>query len=117
MSVYIKDMELPKCCRLCRFIEYPGIGEIACAAQGKLMDFDDDEIFKPWKHRHHGCPLIDIPDGHGGLVDASDLYDFFCEEGQRSKRYKLGETWELNGYEIRKVIDELPILIPAERKE
>ena len=52
---------------------------------------------------------------HGRLVDATEMFEYFGIEGQRSKRYKLGEKWELNGEEIRKVIAELPTVIPEER--
>lgn len=45
------------------------------------------------------------------------MFGHFVIEGQRSKRYKLGEKWELNGEEIRKVIDELPTVIPAEESD
>lgn len=54
---------------------------------------------------------------HGRLIDADEMFVFFVIEGQRSRRYKLGEKWELNGEEIRKVIDELPTVIPAEEGE
>lgn len=30
------------------------------------------------------------------------------EKGQHSKRYKIGETWELNFDEIREAINEIP---------
>lgn len=30
------------------------------------------------------------------------------EKGQASKRYKVGEVWELNGGEIRDVFDSIP---------
>lgn len=50
---------------------------------------------------------------HGRLIDADEMFDEFVAEGQRSKRYKLGEKWELNGEEIRSVISRLPTVIPA----
>lgn len=59
---------------------------------------------------------IHVP-AHGRLVDANEMFYYFVIEGQRSKRYKLGEKWELNGEEIRKVIGELPTVIPANEEE
>lgn len=44
----------------------------------------------------------------GKLIDAENLKLAFIEEGQSSKRYKLGEFWELNFDELRKVIDSAP---------
>ena len=32
----------------------------------------------------------------------------FIEKGQASKRYKVGDFWELNGAEIREALDTVP---------
>lgn len=45
-------------------------------------------------------------------IDADALKYAIVEEGQRSKRYKLGEFWELNGDEIWQVIDAQPTIEP-----
>ena len=37
------------------------------------------------------------------------------EKGQNSRRYKWGEIWELNGLEIREVLDNLPSVQPKEK--
>ena len=58
---------------------------------------------------------ISIPP-HGRLVDTRGMFLPFVVKGQRSKRYHLGEKWELNGAEIREVIDSLPTIIPAEEE-
>ena len=42
------------------------------------------------------------------LIDEGEVIEALIEEGQRSKRYKLGETWELNLDEIRKAIATVP---------
>lgn len=47
-------------------------------------------------------------------IDADALKIAIIEEGQRSKRYKMGEFWELNREEIWKVIDCMPTI--EERK-
>lgn len=46
------------------------------------------------------------------MIDADLLKIDIVEEGQRSRRYKLGEIWELNRDEIYKVIDEQPTIKP-----
>lgn len=48
-------------------------------------------------------------------IDADALKLEIVEEGQRSKRYKIGEFWELNGEEIRQVIDAQPTMPTIER--
>lgn len=42
------------------------------------------------------------------LIDAEKLYLDIVEKGQSSKRYKIGEFWELNCAEIEEVIDNQP---------
>ena len=48
------------------------------------------------------------------LIDADELKLKIVEEGQQSKRYKIGDFWELNRDEIWRVIDDLPTI--EERK-
>lgn len=44
------------------------------------------------------------------LIDDDALKRAIVEEGQKSKRYKIGEFWELNGDEIWQVIDAQPTI-------
>ncbi len=46
------------------------------------------------------------------LISRQATYLALVEKGQASKRYKLGETWELNGKEIREVLGALPSIQP-----
>ena len=48
------------------------------------------------------------------LISRQATYLALVEKGQASKRYKLGETWELNGEEIREVLDALPSAQPEQ---
>lgn len=54
---------------------------------------------------------------HGDLIDRDEMFAEFVLEGQKSTRYKIGEKWELNGEEIRRVIQRFPTIIEAEMKE
>ena len=69
------------------------------------------------ENRPSDCPLIEVPEPHGRLIDADDALIWFVCEGQRSKRYKIGEIWELNCEEIRKVISSLQTIIPASQED
>lgn len=42
------------------------------------------------------------------LINADELKNNIINKGQSSRRYKLGENWELNYKEICEVIDEAP---------
>lgn len=47
------------------------------------------------------------------LIDGDALKLDIVEEGQKSKRYKIGEFWELNMDEIWKVIDRQQTIEPV----
>ena len=105
MGLYIKGMEMPKSCEECildhKFFKWLGCNRHVSGdtiAEGK---------------RSPACPLVPVPEPHGRLIDANEMFVEFAIEGQRSKRYKLGEKWELNCEEIRSVISRLPTIIPA----
>ena len=44
------------------------------------------------------------------MIYRQDAYNALVEKGQASRRYKLGETWELNGTEIREALDSVPLV-------
>ena len=98
MSVIVYGMEMPEHCGYCRF-RYDGI----CHALQKTQYSMED------------CPLVPVP-AHGDLIDREEIFVEFVSKGQESRRYKLGEEWELNGDEIRQVISRLPLVIPASQK-
>jgi hypothetical protein len=43
-----------------------------------------------------------------GCVSRKSVMDELIVEGQASKRYGVGETWELNKQEIQEAIDRVP---------
>ena len=49
------------------------------------------------------------------LISRQVIFDALIEKGQNSKRYKLGENWELNLSEIIEAINAIPSAEP-ERK-
>lgn len=42
------------------------------------------------------------------LISRQEAIESLVEKGQCSTRYRIGEIWELNGSEIREVIESLP---------
>lgn len=46
------------------------------------------------------------------LISRQAALEALLDKGQRSRRYKLGDVWELNFDEIREVIDALPAAEP-----
>lgn len=47
-------------------------------------------------------------DNENNYVSKGDVVVALLEKGQSSKRYKLGESWELNFFEIQEAIDAMP---------
>ena len=48
-------------------------------------------------------------------VSREAVYEAMVEKGQHSHRYRLGETWELNGTEIREALDTVPSVTPKRK--
>lgn len=69
MSVLIKGMEMPKCCRVCDLF----IGG-ACCAKGYR---DYSVILYPPKPDN--CPITEVPTPHGELVDRNGLMDTYAD--------------------------------------
>lgn len=46
------------------------------------------------------------------LVARGDILDALIEKGQKSKRYKWGESWELNLSEIKEAVESVPSAEP-----
>ena len=51
------------------------------------------------------------------LVARGDILDALIEKGQKSKRYKLGENWELNLSEIKEAVESVPSAEPEHKNQ
>lgn len=96
MSVLIKDMEMPDSCIDCRFgkeTNYLGDFEEKCLANNKCGYVS---VRKP---RLDSCPLTEIKEPHGRLIDADKLnihyispVDGFCVMGVTEEDIELADT-------------------------
>ena len=110
MSVLIKDMQMPSGCRECRLMDYDlhtGItwcfpADAILAEDYKSIDFDG---------RPDWCPMGELPEKHGRLVDADKIKatygEWYTEEG--SEEGFIGTVGNL--------IDLIPTVIEAEGAE
>ena len=82
MSILIKGMKMPKNCVSCWLSRMRGSslgGILDCKILGTVgaaMDDPHDILNK----RHPDCPLIELPEKHGRLVDADIAYDKIAEQ-------------------------------------
>ena len=104
MGVYITGMEMPKNCEECQCSYWTeGVHHDYCQAVGY-----DTEIHYGEKDRPQWCPLIEIPEPHGRLIDADALnYSMLYKENwMRGTGIEAPAVW-------RKDIDAAPTIIPA----
>ncbi len=67
MGVYI-NMEMPKTCYDCKFRKRNGL-ELICPVLEKSYKIADTQVLFA---REKDCPLIEVPEPHGDLIDASE---------------------------------------------
>lgn len=92
MSVLIKGMEMPYGCANCSFCSSPiydckGMATYCCNIDVEELRGKDvtEEVLNMWECGASEsfpawCPLIEVPDGHGRLIDADELRKkYFCE--------------------------------------
>ena len=71
MSVLIKGMEMPKNCKKCMFADFDDVEfdyELYCAVSKKYADLDACDHPLGWS-----CPLVEVKDPHGRLIDADEI--------------------------------------------
>ena len=89
MSILIKGMKMPKCCVECEWHEYYG-GDYdwvhACRRTG-TMSIENAET-----ERANDCPLVEIPEPHGDLIDR----DAFRAD------FSMGENCDKCGIELKR---------------
>lgn len=119
MSVLIKGMKMPTSCL-----------KGGCPLDGFACQLWEDKYWSrvesPEKKRHKNCPLIELPD-HGDLIEKRQIVDALANaeknvsaiqraaETEKDIRYCQGV---MVGYANSiLVIDNAPVIIPAERSE
>ena len=71
MGVYIKSMEMPKDCRECPMQVYYSSGKTFCKSTDMILAEDYKPI--PFDGRPKWCPLVEVPEPHGRLVEFIDV--------------------------------------------
>lgn len=85
MGVYIAGMAMPKNCEECQCSYWTeGVHHDYCQAVGY-----DTEIHYGEKDRPQWCPLTEVPEPHGRLIDADALCASHKEVCSRSMKFNL----------------------------
>lgn len=86
MGVYIKGMELPRHCTECPFW-HGGIWE-HCVLDENIQNDDVPEM--TWDYPAL-CPLTEIPEPHGRLIDG----DVLLEESKKDGAFNYVDSWQI----------------------
>lgn len=101
MAIYIRDMNMPMHCNECVFVEYNN-GEALCSYTGIPI------LCNVGVQR--GCPLTEVSEPHGRLIDADVL------EKQCKPRGITDEVWEESN-EYKRITNAKTIIERSETKE
>ena len=113
MGFYVptnRDVKFPKACEQCHFYD----GLLCCVL--------DTYVHDP-ENKHEECPLIEIPDNHGRLIDADALAHEF-EEAEKlmdenglefscsflSASQEIATEW----YCVEDMLENAPTVIPKD---
>ncbi len=107
MNVLIKGVDMPKNCDECMF-HWHGDGTTYCLAQSRLHNLhhikwpevttrEAADVF-----REDTCPLVELPDKHGRLIDADAL--------EADTDYEDGNYY---GFSIGQIVDA-PTIVEAD---
>lgn len=80
MSVLIKGMRMPECCDVCMFACWSNLSQTASC---KLKEYEPcfANFSTKYKSKRAGfCPLVELPEKHGRLIDYDDLSKLVCED-------------------------------------
>ena len=75
MGIYIKGMEMQSRCTICVLCErwrYEGTRNLVCVPADRLIPEDCAE-------RPDWCPMIEVPEPHGRLIDADAFFKDICD--------------------------------------
>ena len=79
MSVIVKGMKKPKCCRICDFNTF----SMYCRRTGSEIDRDYE-----WRETLPDCPISILPDKHGRVIDEDDVINAIHERLHELQTHK-----------------------------
>ena len=88
MSIVVKGMDMPKDCRECLMQVYYSSGKTWCKPADRLLADDYKPII--YDDKPDWCPLVELHEHHGRLIDADALMDIFADRLEKiSERYGI----------------------------
>lgn len=113
MSVIVKGMEMPEKCQYCCLLRYyHENGNVWCNANNALLKqgwYTEIDIKRP-----ETCPLVEIPEKHGRLIDADAMR---ADLATIDPRYKTNPQYKTKIDFCIRVTEAQPTVIEAEEHE
>ena len=111
-GVYIKGMDVPPNCWWCP-VKFWNDSEYICPFSHKHINSGDAD-------RHDDCPLLPVRD-HGDLIDRDAMrkdwkFSDSCNRCERDA-YRCQYYEEMSTMDVCGMLDDAPVVIPAERSE
>lgn len=99
MSVLIKGMQMPDRCIDCPFMISRDNDD--CILQSDAAN----ELFMNWDDMKLNCPLVELPEHHGRLIDADELKTAFP---------RCDNNMDIKIASARATINHMPTIVEAE---
>ncbi len=114
MSVLIKDMQMPDNCDVCLFSDWSNLHQTSCC---KLKEYEpgfQDYSIDYRTQRSNICPLVELPEHHGDLIDrdALSLRGKLKLIEEREIQIYGGVSWSFAG--CITAINNAPTIVEAE---
>lgn len=106
MSILIKGMKMPQSCSDCRL----NYDQCACSVTGTRWYSDTMVLlgFNCDNERLQDCPLVELPDYHGRLIDGDDIKTAFP---------RCDNSMDIKIASVRATINHMPSIIEAEGED
>ena len=106
MSILIKDMKMPKGCFECPFKDIGMSTMTQCLLVAGWVEYANDGYGIP-----DACPLVELPEKHGRLIDGDVLS--FNLDGMMA----VSPTGYIHGDMVADMIGDAPTIIEAEEDD
>lgn len=73
MSVLIKGMQMPDNCDVCIFSDWSNLHQTSCCKLKEYKPGFQDYSIAYRTQRSNICPLVELPEHHGRLIDADEM--------------------------------------------
>ena len=115
MSIIVKNLTMPTECRECYFMKYyPVTGRTWCeVCEGGLLA--DDRKAIPFDGRPKWCPLVELPENHGDLIDRAEIFEMMKHAPHAFRFFTEGDYVDVRVMDD--ILCSVNVLFEAEESE